>query len=72
MIFKKKCKHNWIIVQTSNVIQLDKMGYPLRLCIEECNKCGKSKQSWIDISVESLKELDSGKSVLCIWKGEKQ
>lgn len=70
MIFKKKCKHNLVIVQTSNVIQLDEMGYPLRLCIEQCKKCGKSKQSWIDISVESLKELDSGKSVLCIWKGE--
>ena len=54
----------------SNVIQLDEMGYPLRLCIEKCVKCGQSKQNWIDISVESLKELDSGKSVLCTWKGE--
>lgn len=44
-----KCKHNYTITEKSNVLQLDDMGYPLMLCIIKCNKCGKSKQVWIDV-----------------------
>ena len=47
--FKKKlhkCDFNKII-ERSNVIQYDDMGYPLRLCICQC-KCGMTDQQWID------------------------
>lgn len=70
MIFKKKCKHKWRITEASNVLQLDDMGYPLRLCIQKCEKCHESKQIWLDVHVEALKELDDGRSVLCMWKGD--
>lgn len=63
-----KCNHNWKITERSNVLQLDDMGYPLRLFIVECSKCGKSDQQWIDVSKEELKELDTGKSVLLKWQ----
>lgn len=47
MLFK--CNHkNKTIVERSNVVQLDDMGYPLRLCISKCDKCGQTKQEWID------------------------
>ena len=52
-----KCNHNWKVTERSNVLQLDDMGYPLRLFIVECSKCGKSDQQWIDVSKEELKEL---------------
>lgn len=44
-----KCKHNYMITEKSNILQLDDMGYPLMLCIAKCCKCGKSKQIWIDV-----------------------
>lgn len=44
-----KSKHNYIITEKSNILQLDDMGYPLMLCIIKCDKCGKSKQVWIDV-----------------------
>ena len=67
-IFKKKvCNHDWKITERSNVIQQDNMGYPLRLCIWQCSKCGKSDQVWLDTSEEALKELDTGESVLLEW-----
>lgn len=62
-----KCKHNWKLFKRSNVLQLDDMGYPLRLCIFHCNKCGKSDQQWVDVPKEALAELDIGKSVLLKW-----
>ena len=61
---KKKCNHEWHITEKSNVLQLDDMGYPLRLYICKCNKCGKSEHRWIDVSVSDCEELESGKSVL--------
>lgn len=62
-----KCKHNWEIIESSNVIQLDDMGYPLRLFICKCSKCGKFDQQWIDVDEEALEELETGKSVLLKW-----
>ena len=46
--FKKKhtCDFNKI-VQRSNAIQFDEMGYPLRLCILKC-ECGATTQMWVD------------------------
>lgn len=62
------CNHNWQITERSNVIQQDDMGYPLRLCILKCSKCGKSEQMWVDVAEEALKELETGESVLLEWK----
>lgn len=45
-----RCKifgHQWRIKQRSNLIQPDILGYPLRLCIWECEYCMKTKQVWI-------------------------
>lgn len=49
-----KCSHDWHITETSNIIQLDTMGYPLMLMIQECKKCGKGEQVWMDVGVEVL------------------
>ena len=66
-IFKRKCKHNWKVHQRSNILQLDDMGYPLRLCICKCGKCSQSDQQWIDVSTDDCKELDAYKSILLEW-----
>ncbi len=66
-MFREKCKHVWRVVERSNVLQLDDMGYPLRLFIVKCEKCGKIDQQWIDVHEDCLKELDTGDSVLCKW-----
>ena len=63
-----KCKHNWEIVERSNVLQQDSMGYPLRLFICECPKCGEYEQQWIDVDEKELEELETGKSVLLKWE----
>ena len=63
-----KCIHTMKIVQKSNILQQDSMGYPLRLCIVECTKCGESYQMWMDVSEDELKELETGESVLLEWK----
>ena len=47
-LFKKLCNHDWVVTHTSNIVQPDGMGYPLRLVIKECKKCGKSEQIWLD------------------------
>lgn len=65
MLFK--CKHHWVVSEKSNALQLDDMGYPLRLFICKCSKCGKTEQRWLDVSVSALDELKSGKSVLVEW-----
>ena len=64
----KKCKHEFVISQRSNVLQLDGMGYPLRLCIVKCEHCGHSDQWWIDVPVEEYKEVETGESVLLKWR----
>lgn len=63
-----RCNHHWEVKKRSNVIQLDDMGYPLRLFIVRCSKCGKSDQHWIDVSTKELEELKTGESVLLEWK----
>ena len=63
-----KCNHDWKRTEKSNVLQLDDMGYPLRLYICKCTKCGKSDQMWIDVSEKVLKELETGESVLLKWE----
>lgn len=62
-----KCKHDWRLTEKSNVLQVDDMGYPLRLYIEKCVKCGESKQSWIDVPTYYLDHLKTGEFVLCTW-----
>lgn len=62
-----KCKHDWRFTEKSNILQVDDMGYPLRLYIEKCCKCGESRQSWIDVPTYHLDELKTGESVLLRW-----
>ena len=67
-LFTKVCKHKWRTDQRSNVLQLDSMGYPLRLFICKCANCGVSDQKWIDVPLKEAKELDTGESVLLKWQ----
>ena len=62
-----RCKHRLEVVERSNALQQDLMGYPLRLCILKCNKCGKLEQQWLDTSEGALDELKTGKSFLVKW-----
>ena len=62
------CNHNWEISEKSNVLQLDYMGYPLRLYICKCSKCSEYEQRWIDVPKKELEELETGKSVLLKWE----
>lgn len=64
----KKCRyHQWELVEKSNVLQQDGMGYPLRLVIYKCAKCGISEHAWIDVPVRTLNEVETGESVLVTW-----
>lgn len=56
MLLCKIKGHDWKLKERSNVIQFDEMGYPLRLFICECSKCGKSEQMWFD-STECKKDV---------------
>lgn len=62
-----KCNHNWEIVKRSNVIQQDEIGYPLRLFICKCSKCGEISHQWIDVDESELRELETGESILLKW-----
>lgn len=62
------CNHDWHVTHISNILQQDSMGYPARLCIIECSKCGESDQMWIDVAEERLKELETGESFLIEWR----
>ena len=62
-----KCKHRWEVVERSNALQQDSMGYPLRLCILKCSKCGKLEQQWLDTSDDAMDELKTGNSFLVKW-----
>lgn len=66
-LFSKRCSHKWFTDTRSNAIQLDDMGYPLRLFICKCQKCGEYEQMWLDVPVEEAEELKTGKSVLVQW-----
>ena len=63
-MFNRKCKHEWKITEISNALQVDNMGYPLRLIIKVCSKCGRSEQAWIDVKKELL---DDERFVLIEW-----
>ena len=41
------------------------MGYPLMLCIKKCERCGASKQEWLDVGKDALENKDA---VICKWK----
>ena len=60
----KECSHKWDIKERTKFIQQDEMGYPLRLCIVECPKCGKTQELWLDTPESALEELKTGESVL--------
>lgn len=64
-IFKRKykCTHDYNYTRT-NKLQLDSMGYPLRLFVRTCVNCGKTEQLWIDVPVEECDEIKTGESVL--------
>lgn len=66
-LFKKPHVHDFNkIVQRSNAIQFDEMGYPLRLCIVKC-ECGMTDQAWIDTGKRyEMKEND----VEVLWNKE--
>lgn len=42
--------HHYIkLIERSNIIQYDdNSGYPVRLCLYECDKCGKRGQVWVN------------------------
>ncbi len=64
-IFKKPHVHDFNkIVERSNVIQFDEMGYPLRLCILKC-ECGMTDQAWIDTGERYKMEEND---VECKWE----
>ena len=44
----KSCEHtNLKILQKSNVLQMDYNGYPVRLCICECEDCGYATSEYV-------------------------
>lgn len=52
------------VVERSNIIQLDDMGYPLLLCIMD-----DGTQQWIDVGYEwASNELENGRLCLLEWK----
>lgn len=67
-MFNKKCKHKWKVVEKSNALQLDHIGYPLRLFLVKCENCGEYDQVWIDVPVEEFDEVKDGKSFVLKWK----
>lgn len=62
-----QCNHKWIIKEKSNALQQDDMGYPLRLFVCKCSKCGKQEQRWIDVAEYELEDIKHGKYVLVKW-----
>lgn len=69
-LFTRKCRHQWVRSESSNALQQDDMGYPLRLVIHKCTKCGIYEHAWVDVAVEELNELNTGESVLVTWRKE--
>ena len=67
-LFKKKCEHVWKPTHISNISQPDQDGYPTRLCICKCEKCGETSQKWVDCPI-MVKNLPSFEKVVEIeWK----
>ena len=63
-----ECKHTWLPIDRSNVLQLNYDGNPLRLYICKCVKCGTHEMRWVESDFEELKELETGESVLLKWQ----
>ena len=61
------CRHNWELHLRSNALQSDEMGYPLRLFVLQCSKCGKYKHMWIPAPLEQIEEIKTGESFLLTW-----
>lgn len=55
--FKRRHKSHKFdrITEASNIIQQDEMGYPLMLCIAQC-ECGATELQWIDVSEKVLED----------------
>ena len=62
-----KCRHVYRIKARSNVLDVNNFGAVTRLCQCECEKCGKVIHEWCDVAVTTIREVDSGKSVLIDW-----
>ena len=66
-LFKRKCQHEFVVIEKSNAIQFDSKGYPLRLCVCRCQKCGYSDQIWIDVPKFEANEITTGESFELEW-----
>ena len=66
-LFKRNCNHKWERLERSNALVLDNMGYPLRLFLVRCKKCGKIDQHWIDVDEREADGLETGESFLLEW-----
>lgn len=62
------CKHKFEVTERSNALQFDDMGYPLRLCIVKCAKCGKTEQQWLDTYENAHEEVKRGESFAVKWR----
>ena len=62
------CKHKYEVTERSNALQFDDMGYPLRLCIVKCAKCGKTEQQWLDTYENAYEEVKRGESFAVKWR----
>ena len=63
-LFKKLHKHDFNkFAYTSNVVQFDSMGYPLRLCIMKCD-CGMKNKEWVEVTESSVTD----KYVILKWE----
>jgi hypothetical protein len=63
-----KCDHDWHVTEKSNALQFDSMGYPLRLYIRKCSKCGVCDQQWLDVSEKVADEVKTGESFNLTWE----
>ena len=61
------CKHSYVLKSKSNVLDVNNFGAVTRLCQFECEKCGKVVHEWCDVAVTTVREVDSGKSILVEW-----
>lgn len=67
-----KCNHNWAIEAKSNALQVDAMGYPLRLFLVKCSKCGQTEHHWYDVPIREAEEIKTGESVLVMWQSKER
>lgn len=62
-----RCRHEYILTSRSNVLDVNNYGAVMRLCTFTCSKCGKTIHEWCDVSDTTIREVDTGKSVLIDW-----